>query len=261
VSPQVWAWHASRIKDLKRVVSDMLVIFPFEEKIYRDAGLANTHFVGHPLIERIDEEKRSFTSRKDFALRYGLDPDRKWLLLLAGSRTEEVRRLLPPLSLAAQSFAKKFDYQTILVESSAIAPEHYSAYLRIPLKRFRHTDATHELMSHADLGLLKSGTTTLEAALLGLPGVICYRTHPLTFAIGKRLVKLPYIGLANIVLGQKLYPELLQNEVNETSIVAALEEVQQRSVSFRVALHGLEATLRLPGPTPSERVAQTLLEP
>jgi lipid-A-disaccharide synthase len=114
-------------------------------------------------------------------------------------------------------------------------------------------------MSHAKLGILKSGTTTLEAALLGLPGAICYRTHPATFFIGKRVVRLPYIGLATIVLGHKLYPELLQNDVTPSAIAKELEEVMDRYSAFKSSLDGLANKLRVSGAGPSERVAQSLL--
>ncbi len=259
VSPQVWAWHKSRIHELKRVVDEMLVIFPFEEKLYRDAGMRNAHFVGHPLVERIDEERSHWKTRETFAQSYGLDPRRKWLPVLSGSRTEEVRRLLPVMSEAAMHFAAKHNMQAILVESSSIDSTHYARYVHGPIIRFRDANATHELMHHSELGILKSGTTTLEAALLGLPGVICYRTHPLTFFLGKRLVKLPYIGLSNIVLGQKLYPELLQHEVNISYISNELERIQDHRDQFKQLLVGLAKSLSLPGSGPSVRVAQALL--
>lgn len=258
VSPQVWAWHASRIHELKRVVDEMLVLFPFEEKLYHDAGLANAHFVGHPLVEAIDRERMSFQTRAVFARAHGLDPQKCWLLVFSGSRTEEVRRLLPVMSQAAARFAEQHDMEAVLVQSPAIDEAHYNEYLRASVSCFRDVEHTHELMCHADLGILKSGTTTLEAGLLGLPGVICYRTHPLTFAIGKRLVKLAYIGLVNIVLGHKLYPELLQKDVTVDAIVSELEQVVARDAEFKQALVGLEQTLR-GGGHPSERVAEALL--
>jgi lipid-A-disaccharide synthase len=259
VSPQVWAWHKSRIHELKRVVDEMLVIFPFEEKLYRDAGMKNVHFVGHPLVERIDEEREGWSDRISFAVTHGLDLERLWLLVFSGSRTEEVRRLLPTMSEAAIEFSAKHQMQPILVESASIDPSYYDKYARKQLIRFRASDATHELMHHAELGILKSGTTTLEAALLELPGVICYRTHPLTFAIGKQLVKLPYIGLANIVLGQKLYPELLQGDVSVPSILKELELVLSRKNEFKRSLIGLADSLRVAGSGPSRHVAETLL--
>ena len=259
VSPQVWAWHKSRIYELKRVVDEMLVIFPFEEKLYRDAGMKNAHFVGHPLVERIDEEREGWGDRKEFADRYGLDAERKWLLVFSGSRTEEVRRLLPIMSEAAVQFGVKHNMQPILVESASIDSTYYDRYIQKPITRFRSSDATHELMHHAELGILKSGTTTLEAALLGLPGVICYRTHPLSYAIGKRVVKLPYIGLANIALGVKLYPELLQHEVTVTTISNELESMLSKRDQFKQSLMGLADTLNVSGNGPSRRVAEAIL--
>lgn len=124
---------------------------------------------------------------------------------------------------------------------------------------FRDSGSAHELMYHAELGILKSGTTTLEAALLGLPGVICYITHPLTYAIGKRVVKLPYIGLANIVIGQKIYPELLQDEVTPENLVKELQDVFDTRESFRTELVGLSNALRSGEVTPSERVATRMV--
>ncbi len=259
VSPQVWAWHKSRIHELKRVVDEMLVIFPFEEKLYRDAGMKNAHFVGHPLVERIDEERERWSDRAAFAATHGLDPERKWLLVFSGSRTEEVRRLLPMMAEAAMDFSAKHQMLPILVESASIDSAYYDKYVRKPLTRFRDSNATHELMSHSEMGILKSGTTTLEAALLGLPGVICYRTHPLTFFIGKKLVKLPYIGLANIVLGKKLYPELLQHDVSASAISRELETILTHRDEFKRALVGAADALRLPGVGPSQRVAEILL--
>jgi lipid-A-disaccharide synthase len=259
VSPQVWAWHKSRIHELKRVVDEMLVIFPFEEKLYRDAGMKNAHFVGHPLVERIDEERERWGDRASFATKYALDTERKWLLVFSGSRTEEVRRLLPIMSEAAMQFGAKYNIQPILVESPSIDPTHYDRYLQTTIARFRASDASHELMHHSELGILKSGTTTLEAALLGLPGVICYRTHPLSYAIGKRVVKLPYIGLANIALGVKLYPELLQHEVTVSNITNELEFLLEKQDQFKRSLAGLADSLRGTGSGPSLRVAEAVL--
>jgi lipid-A-disaccharide synthase len=266
VSPQVWAWHKERVHELKKLVDEMLVIFPFEEKIYRDAGLANAHFVGHPLVEMIDEESKTFSDKTTFAAKHGLDPSKEWLLIFSGSRSEEVRRLLPTMSTAALELQKRHGLLPLIVESPSLDEAYYSNYAASGITRFRVPNVTHELMHHATLGLLKSGTTTLEAALLGLPGVICYKTHPLTYAIGKRVVKLPYIGLANIVIGRKLYPELLQHECNAEMLVKETEVVLDERVAFRDALEGLSATLRSggivgnPNEPPSRRVARAILQ-
>jgi lipid-A-disaccharide synthase len=259
VSPQVWAWHKSRLPELVSLVDEMLVIFPFEEKLYHDAGLANAHFIGHPLMEIIDEEMPRYSGKKEFATKHDLDPSREWLLIFSGSRPEEVRRLLPTLALAADRITAINDMQPIVVEAQSIESSYYERHLPTPLKTFRDHDANHELMHHAKLGLLKSGTTTLEAALLGLPGIICYKTHPLTFAIGKRVVTLPYIGLANIVIGQKLYPELLQQDCTVDKISAAVDTVLYTQAKFREALKGLGSSLRSLGEPTSMRAARAFL--
>ncbi len=259
VSPQVWAWHKSRLPELVKLVDEMLVIFPFEEKLYRDAGLKNAHFIGHPLMEIIDEESHRYSGKEAFAKKHDLDANKDWLLIFSGSRSEEVRRLLPTLSNAAIAIASKHNMQPIVVEAQSIEPAYYERYLSQPITRFRDHDAVHELMHHSRLGLLKSGTTTLEAALLGLPGIICYKTHPLTFAIGKRMVTLPYIGLANIVIGRKLYPELLQSECNVTQLSVEADEVLTSEREFRTSLRGLGNALRSQGEPTSVRAARAIL--
>jgi lipid-A-disaccharide synthase len=163
------------------------------------------------------------------------------------------------MSIAASEYAARHGMQSVLVESAAIDRTHYDRYLASQMIRFRDAAATHELMSHATLGILKSGTTTLEAALLGLPGVICYKTHPVSFAIGKRVVKLAYIGLANIVIGHKLYPELLQKEMTPVRMVAELEIIQRNRDAFVRELRGISDKLRGPAPGPSRHVAEALL--
>lgn len=260
VSPQVWAWHKERVHELKALVDEMLVIFPFEESIYRNAGLEKSYFIGHPLVEMIDEEKQQFSERNVFAEKYHLDATREWLLVFSGSRREEVRRLLPTMSQAAIALSKKYNMQAVLVEAPTIEPALYSDHtIGCGMKRFRAPEANHELMYHAKAGILKSGTTTLEAALLGLPGVICYKTHPITFAIGKRVVKLPYIGLANIVKGSKLYPELLQEECTEEKIVEEISLILEKEAQFRSELENLAETLRHGDVPPSVIAAEHIL--
>src|SRR5204862_4944013 len=111
VSPQVWAWHASRIDLLKDCVDEMLVVFPFEETLYHEHGAAQAHFVGHPLVERIEQERSDFRDRETFAQDYDLNPSCEWLLVFSGSRSEEVRRLLPSMSIAASEYATRHGMQ------------------------------------------------------------------------------------------------------------------------------------------------------
>lgn len=259
VSPQVWAWHGERVNELKDIVDEMLVIFPFEEDIYRKAGLANAHFIGHPLCEMIREEKQHFGTKADFATHHAFDPEKEWLVIYSGSRREEVRRLLPIMADAARELEREHHMQAIVVQAPTIEREIYMQYGAENLATMRDPRSSHELMHHATAGILKSGTTTLEAALLDLPGVICYKTHPVTFAIGKQLVKLPYIGLSNIVIGKKLYPELLQGDCTKENIVRELLQVISDKDTFTRETSGLIDKLLPSRVYPSRRAAEAIL--
>jgi lipid-A-disaccharide synthase len=257
ISPQVWAWKASRIKDIVRSVDDMIVIFPFETDIYIKAGLAGTHFVGHPLLEIIREERSGFSSRVEFGKKFGLDPTKQWLLAFPGSRGEEVKRHLEIMTSAALEFSVKHNMQPIVVESESLPANFYPA--RPGVTYFRSAKDIHELMDHSELGILKSGTTTLEAALMGFPGVICYKTSAPTYMIAKRLITLPFIGLANIVLGKKLYPELIQSEFTAERITENLELVMNQKVKFSEELKTIGDILRSANDSPSKQAARILL--
>ncbi|MEP7233663.1 MAG: lipid-A-disaccharide synthase [Ignavibacteriota bacterium] len=259
VSPQVWAWKASRIKDIVANVDDLLVIFPFEVEIYRSAGLAKTEFVGHPLLEMIDEERSSYLSRADFAAKFGLNPEKDWLLIFPGSRNAEVSRHLRVMSEAAKIYCSGAEMQAIIVESPSVAGECYRLFNDETIKHFNSGTDIHQLMSHSQLGILKSGTTTLEAALMELPGVICYKTSYVSYAIAKFLITLKFIGLANIVLGKKLYPELIQSELTSANIVNALATVRANESEFRNELKAIRGILRSPNESPSKRAAEILL--
>ncbi|MFI5264776.1 MAG: hypothetical protein ACHQM6_09700, partial [Candidatus Kapaibacterium sp.] len=146
----------------------------------------------------------------------------------------------------------------ILVEAISVAPENYRAGDQ-SLTHFRSPKDIHELMYHSQLGILKSGTTTLEAALMGLPGVICYKTSGLTYMIAKRLITLQFIGLANIVLGRKLYPELIQSDFTAERIMKSLEIIQDQKETFTDQLKEIWNILQAPNESPSKRVAEILL--
>jgi lipid-A-disaccharide synthase len=258
VSPQVWAWKASRIKDITASVDEMIVIFPFEAELYKKAGLEKTYFVGHPLLEIIEEEKKSFSSREAFAHEFGLDPAKEWLLVFPGSRKEEVSRHIGIMTEATENFCVGKNFQPIIVAAESI-PE--STYQDGHITIFRSANDVHELMHHSQLSILKSGTTTLEAALMMLPGVICYKTSPATYQIAKRMITLPFIGLANIVLGKKLYPEFIQSEFRVERIMQSLEFVYPEKEQFKEELKEVWNILRPPDgvSSPSKRAAEILL--
>lgn len=218
ISPSVWAWGKGRAKGVAQTVSKVAAIFPFEADAYREAG-ADVVFVGHPLLDIV---KPSMT-RQEAVHYFGADPARPVLLLLPGSRKQEVENLLPDLLKAAVKIAEKLpEAQFFLPVASTIPESMLSALVsqhNVPVTfTFDHT---YDLMSIADLAIAASGTVTLEAAILNLPSVIVYKVNSLTYYLGKLLVKIPYIGLPNIVAGRKVVPELLQHDVNAATIADA----------------------------------------
>jgi lipid-A-disaccharide synthase len=228
VSPQVWAWHSSRIKKIAKWVDKMAVILPFEVPIYQQAGV-DVEFVGHPLLEVLDAD----LSRDEARQQLGVPPDALLISLLPGSREREVRSLLPPLMGAAKILSREFPSCRFMLPLAStvrrdlvqgcIAESHLS--LEVVEGR------TFEVMKAADLLLVVSGTATLEGAIAGAPMVIIYRLSRISYLIARMLVKVKCIGLANIVVGRKVVPELIQNEVTPQRIAQEAEKILQDSAT------------------------------
>ena len=218
ISPSAWAWGKGRAKETAQIVTKVAAIFPFEAEVYQQAG-ADVTFVGHPLLDIV---KPTMTTEEAFAF-FGADPSRPVLLLLPGSRKQEIENLLPVmLDAAAKIAAKQPQCQFFLPVASTISEAMLTTLIEsrgLPVT-FTHGN-TYDLMNIADLAIAASGTVTLEAALLNLPSVIIYKVNSLTYYLGKLLVKIPHIGLPNIVAGRKILPELLQDAANPTDIAAA----------------------------------------
>ncbi|MEI7811199.1 MAG: lipid-A-disaccharide synthase [Ignavibacteria bacterium] len=214
ISPQVWAWGRRRVNKIKRLVDKMIVILPFEEKFFRQAGI-DVEYVGHPLLEQI--KYYNYLSRDDFFDKFSLDKNKEILLLLPGSRMQEIKRIFPESILAAGKIAGEFNMQVVVACSSDIDEIVFREQTdTVDFKIIK--DHTYDLLKHAKFGIIKSGTSTLEAALSGLPMVVVYATNQLTYMIGKMLIKIDMIGLVNIVAGEKIVRELIQKDVNEKCI-------------------------------------------
>jgi lipid-A-disaccharide synthase len=199
----------------------MFVVFPFEEKLYKDAGI-DVEFVGHPLLERI--AKYDFLSREKFFSIYDLNPGKEILLILPGSRTHEVERIFPSAIEAALKLSKEFNLQVVVAGASGIDEKLYKDIS--PSNDYKLIkDHNYELLKYSKFGIIKSGTSTLEAGLFGLPMVIVYRTSLLTYFIGKNLVSLKNIGMANIISGENVVPELIQDKVNPESIYSESKKI------------------------------------
>ncbi len=231
ISPQVWAWKAHRAERLARWADRIAVILPFEVSIYEAVGGAVT-FVGHPLL---DEGRAAVP--KGFTESLGLEPERPILALFPGSRAQELRRHLDPfLAVAAAVQARRPDVQVAVGRAPTLPAD---AYAGVP---YPVTENGGALRAVATAGLVKSGTSTLEAALAGLPFAMAYRTHPLTFMLAKRLVRVPHIALANLVAGRQVVPEFVQGELAPEAVADALLPLLDReSPERRDMVEGLGA--------------------
>ena len=221
VSPQVWAWGKGRIKKIKRLVRKMFVVFSFEEKIYSDEGI-DVEFVGHPLLDRIN--KYDYLTKEKFIESYNLDPAKDILLVLPGSRKFEIEKIFPACVKAALRLKKEFNLQIVVAGASNIEEKLFAGIS--PLSEYKIIkNRNYELMKYSKVGIIKSGTSTLESGLFGLPMVIVYKTSRLTYFISKSLVNLKNIGMANIISGENVVPELIQHDVNPESIYREVKKI------------------------------------
>jgi lipid-A-disaccharide synthase len=247
IAPQLWAWGAGRIARLARDVTRLAVILPFEEEFFREKGIDAT-FVGHPLLDRPPLEG----DRPSLKAALGLDPARPALALFPGSRKQETARLWPLFRETWRLVAGgRPDVQGFV---AAVPGTEYpnAGDIRIVSGKPR------ECFAAADAALCKSGTTTLEAALADLPHVVAYRLHPLSYQIARRLVRIPWIGLANLVAGRAVTPELVQGAATPAALARAVSPLlDPTSEERRSQLRGLEEVRRrLGGPGAARRAAE-----
>lgn len=244
IMPQVWAWHQSRINTLRDLTDRMLVVFPFEKKLCEVNGMKQVRYVGHPLLDVMN-----LTMTKDEVFeKFGFDPDKKLIGLLPGSRKPEIDRLLPCMVGAAERIKKAMpDVQFALPRASTIKPELIQYYLSTSDVEIKVVDAfRYNVRSTMDFALVKSGTSTLETAILNCPMVIIYKVSFLAWLIGKSVVKLPFIGLVNIIAGEMIVPELLQNEATPMNIAEKTIELlkdKKQLENIRFALRQIKDKL------------------
>jgi len=214
ISPQIWAWGGGRIKKIARFVDHMIVVFPFEEELYKSAGV-KVDFVGHPILEGLNSE---FTKEEFFEI-HDLKLDNPIVGLLPGSRAQEVENLYHQMAEAVDLMKKELPgLQTVTGISPTLNENIYSIIEAD--KILQHSDDIYDVMEHSDMLFVASGTATLESACLGTPMIIVYRVSSISWFLGKLLVKLKNIGLVNIVAGEKIVPEILQSEVTATRLAS-----------------------------------------
>lgn len=258
IPPSAWAWRKGRAKSVARLVDRIAAIFPFEAKVYQDAG-ARVDFVGHPLLDIV----KPVMTKADAAAFFGIAQDAPVVLLLPGSRKQEIEKLLPVMLEAAEKIlAQNPACQFFLPVASTISREMLQSALEKRRVKVRLTkEHTYDLMRAADAAIAASGTVTLEAAILGLPSVVVYKMARLTYWIGRLLVKIPFISLPNIVAGRRVIPELLQSEATAETIAAETLKLLARGPYARQVREDLAEVKRALGESGAvRRVASLILE-
>ncbi len=234
ISPQVWAWRPGRIKKIASLVDRMVCILPFEEKFYRERGVA-VDYVGHPILDAIP----SHVSSHEIRQRFGVEGAYPVIGIAPGSRDHEVDALLPLMMAAAQRLAERYTGLTCLlplaptIEEGKIKAMAAHTALRIKICR----ESIYEVFSCCDCAMVASGTATLECAIMEVPMVVAYKVSPLSFFLAKRLVKVDHICLVNLVAGEEVVPELIQDEITpgslEKHLVTLLEDEAERERMLR----------------------------
>lgn len=221
VSPQLWAWKKYRIRHVQRSVDRMLVIFPFEEPFYRERGV-QAEFVGHPLADL----PLPAVPRAGFAAQYALDSSKHWIGLLPGSRAKEIRLNLPQMMRAAKELGEDCEFLLPLAPTLTF---QQTAEIGIMLKdggqRITLVSDARATLHHARASIVASGTATVEAALIGNPFLVVYRVSALTYAVARRVVKVPHVAMVNLVAGRRVVPELIQNEFTAANVTAQLRRL------------------------------------
>ncbi len=257
VCPQFWAWRQGRVRLLRKYVDKALVIFPFEEKFYRDRGV-DASFVGHPLADL----PRPEIDRAAYATQHHLDPAKPWITLMPGSRVKEVRMNLPVILESAAKLGPAYEFLL------PVAPTLERGFLQSLIAdnpKIRLVPETLPALAQSRAGIVASGTATVEAAMMGTPFVMVYRVSSLTYAVGRPRVKVPHFAMVNLIAGEEVVPELVQQDFTAENVVTRLNDILVDGPARKKMITGLEGVkARLSGPAeevrhPVDRAAQAVM--
>jgi lipid-A-disaccharide synthase len=266
VCPQFWAWRQGRVKLLRDYVNKALVIFPFEEKFYRDRGVDAT-FVGHPLADM----PMPAITRDEYSARYSLDLAKPWITLMPGSRRKEVRMNLPTILEAASQLGTGYEFllpvahtlekpflEELISSKTGQAPS-------LQVDSIHLVSNALPALRHSRTAIVASGTATVEADLMETPFVMVYRVSPLTYALGKPRMKVPHYAMVNLIAGEEIVPELVQHKFTAANIVAELGKIIPNGAERDKMIRGLKSVReRLGRPNgglhPADRAAEIILE-
>lgn len=253
ISPQIWAWKENRIKSIKRDVDKMFVILPFEKDFYTKKHDFPVEFVGHPLLDAI--ENRPPVDEAAFKKAHDLD-ERPVIALLPGSRKQEIQKMLEVMLSITSDFK---DYQFVIAGAPSQDEEFYQEFMKgsnIGLIMNR----TYDILSIAHAALVTSGTATLETALFKVPEVVCYKGNLVSFHIAKRIIDLDYISLVNLIMNREVVKELIQNDFNRKNLKVELQKILDESNRKRIYEDYFELEQKLGGAGASKKTAELIYE-
>ena len=252
ISPQVWAWKENRVANMKKNLDALYVILPFESAYFKNVHNFKTHFVGHPLRDALHLLKPDI----NFLERNAIEKKLPIVALLPGSRKQEVKKMLPLFLKISQRFPK---YQFVVAGAPALPSTFYDSLLKGSSLKIVYNQ-TYSLLSFAKAALVTSGTATLETALFNVPQMVCYKSSFFTYFIGKKLVRLNYISLVNLILEKQAVTELIQHECNEKNIIKVLQELLSATGQQKIKSDYKILEEKLGPPGASERVVNLILE-
>lgn len=257
VCPQVWAWNRSRIPKMAKIIDRLMVIFPFEVEVFKDVDL-QVNFVGHPMVD----ELRSFREEKPKPLPWN---GAKKIALLPGSRKQEIQYILEPLLEAARMMEESRPDLSFIIP----VPERRFAMVEEILQKAKNaprnvsviTGQAREVLKQADAAFVASGTATLEAALLRCPTVLVYKTSPLTYVMARMLLRIPWVGITNVIAGREIMPERLQKHLRPIELVATIDPLVNNTPARETMLENFQALEKeLGAGGPATRVARIIAQ-
>jgi lipid-A-disaccharide synthase len=254
ISPQVWAWKQSRVKKIKATVDAMLVILPFEQAFYKQHHY-DVFYTGHPLLDAIEDIKDNSNTLNEF-LQINLLPNRPIIALLPGSRKQEIAAMLPIMLQVKSAFK---DYQFIVACAPSIPSAFYKDIVGDLDVKFVY-DQTYQLLQHAKAALVTSGTATLETALFNVPEVVCYKGSKISYHIARKLIKVKYISLVNLIMDEEIVKELIQDDLNVTQLNKELSKLLSQENQHQLKSSYETLRNKLGGKGASARAAKHILE-
>ena len=252
ISPQVWAWKENRVDQMKRDLDALYVILPFEKDFFENKHQFKVQFVGHPLLDTLAKKKKSTT----FLKQNNLSPKNNLIALLPGSRKQEIKKMLPIFLKVSTLYPQ---YEFVLAIAPGIDSEWYQKFLTLENIKVVH-NKSHDLLLHVKAALVSSGTATLEAAIFNVPQVVCYRSSFLTYQIAKRLIKLSFISLVNLILDREVVKELIQGAFNEKEVGKQLEFILSDEGQKKIKKDYEELRTALGGGGASDKTAQMIID-